>query len=164
MSDANNDELEVVEVEDDRDEQEPAITEPGKLMRIALMLREMQEEEVRRADMDAAGRDRLRVVHDRAIDQLKSVLNADLSEELDTLALPFEEDTPTESEIRVAQAQLIGWLEGLFQGIQAAIMNQQMAARAQLEHMARRGLPAHAARPLAGGEERPRGASPGQYL
>ncbi len=161
MSDAKKDELEVVE--DDREQPEPAITEPGKLMRIALMLREMQEE-VRRADMDAAGRDRLRIVHDRAVNELKSVLNADLSQELETLALPFDDNTPTESEIRVAQAQLIGWLEGLFQGIQAAIMNQQMAARAQLEQMARRGLPTGAGHPGPSEEERPRGASPGQYL
>jgi hypothetical protein len=156
-----DEQLEVVEHDDAQDQ--PAISEPGKLMRIALMLREMQEE-VRRADMDAAGRDRLRVVHDRALTQLKSVLSDDLSAELDTLTLPFEADTPTESEIRVAQAQLIGWLEGLFQGIQAAIMNQQMAARAQLEQMRGRGLPQGAPPVGAEGGERPRGASPGQYL
>jgi hypothetical protein len=157
---------EEVEVVEDGEEHAPAITEPGKLMRIALMLREMQEE-VRRADMDAAGRDRLRVVHDRALNQLKSVLSEDLTDELDTLTLPFDEGTPTESEIRVAQAQLIGWLEGLFQGIQAAIMNQQLAARQQLEQMRQRGLP-----PGMAPEGRPPGASrpggerrtPGQYL
>jgi hypothetical protein len=157
------DEVEVVQ-DDEGTEEQPAVSEPGKLMRIALMLREMQEE-VRRADMDTAGRDRLRVVHDRALAQLKSVLSDDLTEELDTLTLPFDEGTPTESEIRVAQAQLIGWLEGLFQGIQAAIMNQQMAARAQLEQMRQRGLPPGAltdAGPTEG--QPPRGASPGQYL
>ena len=116
------------------------IAEPAKLMRIALMLRELQEE-VRRAEMDAAGRDRLRVVHERAMTQLRSVLSGELQDELLELSLPFDEGTPTESEIRVAQAQLIGWLEGLFQGIQAAIFNQQMAARAQLEEMRRRSLP-----------------------
>lgn len=160
-------ELEVVE--NGEDHEGPAISEPGKLMRIALMLREMQEE-VRRADMDTAGRDRLRVVHDRALSQLKSVLSEDLTDELDTLTLPFDTGTPTESEIRVAQAQLIGWLEGLFQGIQAAIMNQQLAARQQLEQMRQRGLPpgmgpggGPQGAPGQGGEQR-RGASPGQYL
>jgi hypothetical protein len=152
-----------LEVVPDEDDEQPAISEPGKLMRIALMLREMQEE-VRRADMDAAGRDRLRIIHDRAFTQLKSVLSDDLTAELDTLTLPFDDDTPTESEIRVAQAQLIGWLEGLFQGIQAAIMNQQMAARQQLEQMRQRGLPKGP--PGAGAEPEPgtRHRTPGQYL
>lgn len=160
-----NDELEVVE--DQQTDEEPSISEPGKLMRIALMLREMQEE-VRRADMDPAGRERLRIVHDRALDQLKSVLSDDLTDELDTLTFPFDADTPTESEIRVAQAQLIGWLEGLFQGIQAAIMNQQLAARQQLEQMRQRGLPPGALPGAQGGPGGPaqpgRPHSPGQYL
>jgi hypothetical protein len=157
-----SDEVEVVDEE--QAEEQSAITEPGKLMRIALMLREMQEE-VRRADMDSAGRDRLRIVHDRALEQLKSVLSEDLSAELSTLTLPFDSDTPTESEIRVAQAQLIGWLEGLFQGIQAAIMNQQMAARQQLDQMRQRGLPQGMAPPGAQSEEgAPRRQTPGQYL
>jgi hypothetical protein len=157
-----SDEVEVVE--DEQEEPQGAITEPGKLMRIAIMLREMQEE-VRRADMDSAGRDRLRHVHDRALDQLKSVLSEDLSDELSTLTLPFDDATPTESEIRVAQAQLIGWLEGLFQGIQAAIMNQQMAARQQLDQMRQRGLPPGMAPPGAQAEgEAPRRQTPGQYL
>ncbi len=161
-----NEELEVVEDTEDDDGQ-PAISEPGKLMRIALMLREMQEE-VRRAEMDTAGRERLRRVHDRALDQLKSVLNTDLNAELDTLTFPFDDDTPTESEIRVAQAQLIGWLEGLFQGIQAAIMNQQVAARQQLEQMRQKGLPPGMSPGAQGGpgapSEPPPGSSPGQYL
>lgn len=127
-------EVEVVE-----DEQQDAITEPGKLLRIALMLREMQEE-VRRADPDEAGRQRLRQIHETSLGQMRSVLTGGLQEELDALTLPFDTDTPTESEIRIAQAQLIGWLEGLFQGIQAAIASQQMSARQQLERM-RRGLP-----------------------
>jgi hypothetical protein len=160
-----SDEVEVVE--DDQEDSQSAISEPGKLMRIAIMLREMQEE-VRRADMDSAGRERLRVVHDRALGQLKTVLSDDLNDELETLTLPFDTETPTESEIRVAQAQLIGWLEGLFQGIQAAIMNQQLAARQQLEQMRQKGLPPGMAPPDAqqggpsGGE--PRRRAPGQYL
>jgi hypothetical protein len=103
------------------------------------MLREMQEE-VRRADPDEAGRQRLRQIHETSLGQMRSVLTGGLQEELDALTLPFDTDTPTESEIRIAQAQLIGWLEGLFQGIQAAIASQQMSARQQLERM-RRGLP-----------------------
>jgi hypothetical protein len=140
---------------------EQAITEPAKLMRIALMLRELQEE-VRRADVDAAARDRLRVVHERALEQLRSVISEELQAELTHLTLPFEEGTPTDAEIRVAQAQLIGWLEGLFQGIQAAIFNQQMAARAQLEEMRRRSLPSgQGPRP---GEREHRDTAAGQYL
>ncbi|HEY8340369.1 MAG TPA: proteasome activator [Egibacteraceae bacterium] len=125
------------------DEQQPqsSIAEPGKLMRIALMLRELQEE-VRRAAPDAAGRDRLRVIHDRAVQGLCGVLSEDLQKELVELTLPFDDHTtPTESEILIAQAQLIGWLEGLFQGIQAALFNQQLQARQQFEQMRRRGLP-----------------------
>ena len=124
----------------DEEEQRDAITEPGKLLRIALMLREMQEE-VRRADPDEPGRQRLKQIHETSLDQMRSVLTGGLQKELDALTLPFDSDTPSESEIRIAQAQLIGWLEGLFQGIQAAIATQQMSARQQLEQMRGRGLP-----------------------
>jgi hypothetical protein len=153
-----SDEVEVVG-DDGEEAAQPSIQEPGKLMRIALMLREMQEE-ARRTDVDAAGRDRLRLVHERALGQLKSVLSGDLVEELSELTLPFEEGTPTESEIRVAQAQLIGWLEGLFQGIQAAIFSQQMAARQQLEEMRRPGLPPG----MPGAPRGRRESGTGQYL
>lgn len=129
---------EVAVVEDT--EQRDAITEPGKLLRIALMLREMQEE-VRRADPDEAGRQRLKQIHDLSLEQMRAVLTGGLQDELNALTLPFEAEVPTESEIRIAQAQLIGWLEGLFQGIQAAIASQQMSARQQLEQMRGRGLP-----------------------
>jgi hypothetical protein len=154
------DRAEAVElVGDDEADRGAAIHEPGRLMRIALMLREMQEE-VRRAATDEAGRERLRAVHERAVEQLCSALSGDLREELNTLTLPFEEATPTESEILIAQAQLIGWLEGLFQGIQAAIMNQQMQARQQLSDMRGRGLP-----PGLGGDAGPREhRGTGQYL
>ena len=157
------DEVEVVGApQGDGDESaQTAISEPAKLMRIAVMLRELQEE-VRRADVDAAGRDRLKVVHERALDQLCTVLSEDLRGELSELTLPFEDGTPTESEIRIAQAQLIGWLEGLFQGIQAAIFNQQMAARAQLEEMRRRGLPA--GHLTSSGRPESRDHPAGQYL
>jgi hypothetical protein len=146
-----------VEVVDDEEERRDAITEPGKLLRIALMLREMQEE-VRRADPDEAGRQRLKQIHDTSLDEMRAVLTGGLQDELNALTLPFNSDTPTESEIRIAQAQLIGWLEGLFQGIQAAIASQQMSARQQLEQMRGRGLP-------QGGSmtDRPPGST-GQYL
>ena len=148
-----------VEAVDDRERpSQTAIAEPGKLMRIALMLREMQEE-VRRASPDPAGRDRLRVVHERALRELCGVLSEDLQRELSDLTLPFDGGTPSESEILIAQAQLIGWLEGLFQGIQAALFSQQAQARQQFEEMRRRGLPAGGGRPEVG-----EAASPGQYL
>jgi len=148
---------EVVEEEQDRD----AITEPGKLLRIALMLREMQEE-VRRADPDEPGRQRLAQIHETSVNEMRSVLRGGLAEELEALTLPFESDTPSESEIRIAQAQLIGWLEGLFQGIQAAIVSQQMSARHQLEQIRGRGLPPGAPTPGAPMGERTPGT--GQYL
>jgi hypothetical protein len=127
-------------VEPEQAEEEAAVAEPAKLLRIALMLRELQEE-VRRAPTDEAGRERLRTIHERVIDQLGSAISEELQKELGQLALPFAAGTPSESEILLAQAQLIGWLEGLFQGIQAAIFSQQMAARQQLEQMRHKGLP-----------------------
>lgn len=146
-------------VPDIQDDDEAAVREPGKLLRIALMLRGMQEE-VRRCSPDGAGRDRLKLVHERALEEMKEVLSGDLREELSELTLPFDEGTPSESEILIAQAQLIGWLEGLFQGIQAAMYQQHLMAREQLEQMRQRGLPAGA---MGGAPEGER-PSPGQYL
>jgi hypothetical protein len=131
--------VEVIQAHDGESERN-AVTDPGKLMRIAVMLRGLQEE-VRSAPTDEAGRERLKVVHERALKQLCEVLSEDLQDELAALTLPFDEGLPTESEIRIAQAQLIGWLEGLFQGIQAALFQQQAMARQQLEQMRQRGLP-----------------------
>lgn len=121
---------------------EAVVTEPGKLMRIGMMLRELQQE-VHRAEVDEAGLERLGDVHARAMAGLRSVLTGELRDELDDLSPSLPTDQPpTESEVRIAQAQLIGWLEGLFQGIQAAIASQQQAARQQLEQMRQqRGLP-----------------------
>lgn len=161
MSDQPNVEI-VSEGTDDEREGASAISEPGKLMRIALMLREMQEE-VRRADPDQAGRERLRQIHDRSLAEMKSVLSGDLQQELEELTLPFADGTPTESEIRIAQAQLIGWLEGLFQGIQAALFSQQLQARQQLEQMRQRGLPP-GTRPAPGQREERQPHGTGQYL
>ena len=139
-----------------------AITAPGKLMRIAIMLRELQEE-VRRASPDEAGRARLRGVHERALQELCEVLSPDLQKELAELVMPFDEGTPSESEILIGQAQLVGWLEGLFQGIQVTLFNQQMQAKEQFEQMRQRGLPPGAppqGAPGPGGPEQ----STGQYL
>ncbi len=153
-----------IEVVDEGGSDQQAVNEPGKLMRIGLMLREMQEE-VRRADPDEAGRDRLRIVHSRAVRELCQALSPELQEELEQLTLPFSEDeAPTGSEIRIAQAQLIGWLEGLFQGIQAAIFNQHMEARQQLEQMRQRGLPPGMRPPDGSGSPEPGQRGMGQYL
>jgi hypothetical protein len=115
------------------------ITEPAKLLRIASMVRELLED-TRQASLDEPGRVRLRQIYERAIGELAEVLSSDLREELESLAPPMA-GVPTESEIRIAQAQLVGWLEGLFHGIQAALFAQQAAARAQFEELRRRGLP-----------------------
>jgi hypothetical protein len=115
------------------------IEQPAKVMRIGNMIRQLLEE-VKSAPLDEASRKRLSEIHTASIKELEDGLAPELVEELDKLSLPFGEDTPSDAELRVAQAQLVGWLEGLFQGIQTAIYAQQMAARAQLEQM-RRALP-----------------------
>lgn len=138
-----------------RQPQVETITEPAKLLRIASMVRELLDE-TRQASLDEAGRTRLRQIYERSVGELTDVLSSDLREELASLALPME-GVPSESEIRVAQAQLVGWLEGLFHGIQAALFAQQAAARAQFEELRRRGLPAGQP-PQQGPEAR------GQYL
>ncbi len=117
------------------EEEQPSITEPGKVMRIGSMVKQLLEE-VRAADLDEASRERLAEVYERSIVELSEALSPDLQEELRTLSLPFEEDgVPSEAELRVAKAQLVGWLEGLFHGIQASLMAQQFAAQQQLQQM-----------------------------
>src|SRR4051794_12332578 len=117
------------------------IEQPAKVMRIGSMIKQLLEE-VRAAPLDEASRGRLREIHQRSITELEDGLAPELREELERLSLPFEGDAPpSESELRIAQAQLVGWLEGLFHGIQAALVAQQMAARLQLEQM-RGGRPA----------------------
>jgi len=113
------------------------VTQPTKLIRIASMVRSMLDE-VRRAPLDDAGRRRLREIHDRSIEELDSVLSPDLQKELSEVVLPLTTDTPSESELRLAQAQLVGWLEGLFHGIQATLFTQQAMAQSQLEEVRRR--------------------------
>lgn len=116
------------------------VEQPAKVMRIGSMIKQLLEE-VRSAPLDEASRRRLREIHSRSITELEQGLAPELVEELDRLALPFEADsTPTEAELRIAQAQLVGWLEGLFHGIQTALFAQQMAARAQLEQMRRQAI------------------------
>jgi hypothetical protein len=111
------------------------IEQPAKVMRIGSMIKQLLEE-VRAAPLDEASRGRLREIHQRSIIELEDGLAPELREELERLSLPFDGDTPpSESELRIAQAQLVGWLEGLFHGIQAALVAQQMAARLQLEQM-----------------------------
>lgn len=116
------------------DESSEQISSPTKLIRIASMVRTMLDE-VRRAPLDDAGRRRLAEIHERSLDELESVLSPDLQKELGEVILPLTSDAPSESELRLAQAQLVGWLEGLFHGIQATLFAQQMAARQQLERM-----------------------------
>ena len=122
------------------DEAVETVSAPAKVMRIGTMIKQLLEE-VRAAPLDEASRNRLREIHKRSIAELEDGLAPELREELERLSLPFtEENTPSDAELRIAQAQLVGWLEGLFHGIQTALFAQQMAARVQLEQM-RRGLP-----------------------
>jgi hypothetical protein len=117
------------------------IEQPAKVMRIGSMIKQLLEE-VRAAPLDEASRVRLREIHQSSIAELSSGLAPELREELERLSLPFTSDeVPSDAELRIAQAQLVGWLEGLFHGIQATLFAQQMAARAQLEEMRQRALP-----------------------
>ena len=130
----------------DDEQQGPAsmVEQPAKVMRIGTMIKQLLEE-VKAAPLDEASRSRLKEIHENSVKELEEGLAPELREELQRLSLPFTADqTPSESELRIAQAQLVGWLEGLFHGIQTALFAQQMAARAQLEQM-RRGLPPGAA-------------------
>ena len=126
----------------DSEERSPAelVEQPAKVMRIGSMIKQLLEE-VRNSPLDEAGRARLAEVHERSLTELEEGLAPELVEELRRISLPFDENTtPTDAELRIAQAQLVGWLEGLFHGIQAALFAQQMASKAQIEQM-RRALP-----------------------
>jgi len=136
------------------------VEQPAKVMRIGSMIRQLLEE-VRAAPLDEKSRARLKEIHTSSIKELEDGLAPELVAELDRLSLPFaEQDTPSEAELRIAQAQLVGWLEGLFHGIQTTLFAQQMAARAQLEQM-RRALPPGMIPPDA--DQQPRPGS-GPYL
>ncbi|MEX2289258.1 MAG: bacterial proteasome activator family protein [Mycobacteriales bacterium] len=142
-------------------QQSPAdlIEQPAKVMRIGSMVKQLLEE-VRQSPLDDASRTRLREVHRNSVAELCDGLAPELCEELNRLTLPFPEDhVPSDAELRIAQAQLVGWLEGLFHGIQTALFAQQMAARVQLEQM--RGRPAL---PQGMSDGRPGPTGTGQYL
>jgi hypothetical protein len=125
--------------EDDERHITELVEQPAKVMRIGSMIRQLLDE-VKAAPLDEASRARLKDIHQSSIKELEQGLAPELVEELERLALPFTDETPSDAELRIAQAQLVGWLEGLFHGIQTAIYAQQVAARAQLEQM-RRALP-----------------------
>ena len=161
----------------DADEITGMVEQPAKVMRIGSMIKQLLEE-VRAAPLDEAGRQRLREIHEMSIHELEDGLSPELRDELERLTLPFGETVPSEAELRIAQAQLVGWLEGLFHGIQTALFAQQMAARQQLEQIRHRALPPGAGRQVivgpggqilggpqfgtSGEDEDPRGT--GQYL
>ena len=134
-------------------EGEGTVESPAKVLRIGSMIKQLLDE-VRRAPLDEAGRTRLKEIYETSIGELADGLSDDLRDELARLSSPFTSDAPSEPELRIAQAQLVGWLEGLFHGIQATLFAQQMAARAQLEEMNRRQL-------MPGAPDQPR---PGTYL
>lgn len=116
------------------------VEQPAKVMRIGTMIKQLLEE-VRAAPLDEAGRKRLREIHETSVRELSDGLAPELRDELHRLSIPFGNEIPSEAELRIAQAQLVGWLEGLFHGIQTALYAQQMAARSQLDEMRRRALP-----------------------
>ncbi len=133
---------ELVEPEVAEDEVPPgSISQPAKVMRIGAMIKQLLEE-VRATELDAQGRNRLREIYETSIAELGDALSPDLQDELESLTQPFDSDEiPSESELRIAQAQLVGWLEGLFHGIQATLFAQQVAAQQQLEQMKQQALP-----------------------
>jgi len=132
------------------------VEQPAKVMRIGTMIKQLLEE-VRAAPLDDASRNRLRDIHAASIRELEEGLSPELREELERITLPFAEgETPSDAELRIVQAQLVGWLEGVFHGIQTALFAQQMAARAQLEDVKRRALP--------GGQTQADPRPGGQYL
>ena len=151
----------VVAPEQAEEEETESVASPAKVLRIGSMTKELLEE-VRRAPLDDAGRARLREIYETSVHELAGGLSSDLRAELARLSSPFSAETPSDAELRVAQAQLVGWLEGLFHGIQAAIFSQQMAAQAQLQQMrgGRPGLPP--GMPDPGGDNA--ATRPGTYL
>jgi hypothetical protein len=158
MTRPDPDQVEVVGAATDLPGLSEMVEQPAKVMRIGTMIKQLLEE-VRAAPLDDASRTRLREIHAASIRELEQGLPPQLRDELDRLALPLDEDTiPSDAELRIAQAQLVGWLEGLFHGMQAAVLTQQMAARSQLEQVHQGALP-RGATPVA-----PTTPGPGQYL
>jgi len=127
--------------EGEGEEKSERVESPAKVMRIGAMVRQLLDE-VRHAPLDEASRTRLADIYDTSVKELSQVLSPELREELERLSLPFDDnDVPSDSELRIAHAQLVGWLEGLFHGIQAMLFAQQMETRARLDEMRRHGLP-----------------------
>ncbi len=160
MTDQQPETPEVVDApeSEETDTEEMTVSEPAKVMRIGTMIKQLLEE-VRATDLDEPGRYRLREIYETSVEELSDALSADLKDELMRLAIPFDDDEiPSEAELRIAQAQLVGWLEGLFHGIQATLFAQQSAARQQLEMMQR-------SQALPPGQAPPQGSqSGGVYL
>ena len=173
MTESPDDDKNVVVIE----EQEPsdaevkedggaeAVQHPAKVMRIAAMARQLLEE-VRQAPLDDASRARLRDIYETSVTELAEILSPELREELTRLSLPFNDESPSDAELRVAHAQLVGWLEGLFHGIQAMLFAQQMETRQRFEEMRRPGLPMGGPPGGAGGpgEATPPDHGQGTYL
>ncbi len=134
---------------------EARIEQPGKIMRIGTMIRQLLEE-ARQASLDEPSRKRLKEIYETSLEEIGADLPQELSEELQRLSFSFSQEAPSESELRIAQAQLVGWLEGLFHGIQAALVAQQMTARVQLDGMRRKEAQASF--------EDPASSRPGTYL
>ncbi len=132
-----------------------SIEQPAKLLRIGSMVKQLLEE-VRQAPLDEASRGRLREIYEQSVRELADGLSPDLVAELDRVSIPFDTETPSEAELRIAHAQLVGWLEGLFHGIQATLVAQQVAARAQLDEMRQRSI--------TDGGPGPSDGRPGTYL
>lgn len=167
-TDADDDNIEIIsgltpsDEEDDQRSVADLVEQPAKVMRIGTMIKQLLEE-VRAAPLDDASRSRLREIHQTSVRELEDGLAPELRDELERLTLPFGEDSvPSDAELRIAQAQLVGWLEGLFHGIQTALFAQQMAARAQLEHMRQGALPP--GMPVQGPSGPGHGHGTGQYL
>lgn len=144
----------------DSNEVADLVSQPAKVMRIGSMIKQLLDE-VKSAPLDDASRARLREIHTRSIKELEDGLAPELVEELERISLPFTENaTPSDAELRIAQAQLVGWLEGLFHGIQTALFAQQMAARAQFEEMRRRAITGGPGEPGAAVPDPRRGSGP----
>ena len=139
------------------DEEPPreVVEQPAKVMRIGSMIKQLLDE-VRQSPLDEKARTRLAEIYEQSVRELAEGLSPDLREELSRMSMPLGEGVPSEAELRVAQAQLVGWLEGLFHGIQATLFAQQVAAQSQLQQMRQRGLPP--------GGEGGGGERPGTYL
>jgi len=158
MSDSPSERPEVLTA-DGGDQPKEVVEQPAKVMRIGSMIKQLLEE-VRQSPLDEQARHRLAEIYETSVHELADGLSPDLREELGRMSLPLG-DTPSEAELRVAQAQLVGWLEGLFQGIQATLFAQQVAAQSQLQQMRRRGLPPGRGLEIPDSPDRER---PGTYL